>query len=81
MYGYEIEIPDDVLLRSNLSEPELKLELALFLYQKNILTLESASHFAGLDSYSFQKNLGTHKIPIHYTQQDLDDDLKILNER
>ena len=76
----KIEIPDDVLLRGNLSHAQLKLELALFLYQKDILSLEAASHFAELDSYSFQKSLGEHKIPMHYTQQDLDDDLQILNE-
>ena len=76
----KIEIPDDVLLQSNLGEAELKVELALFLYQKNIMTLESASHFAGVDSHSFQKMMGANKIAIHYTQQDLDDDLKTLDE-
>ena len=76
----KIEIPDNILLQSNLTEHDLRVEMALFLYQKNILSLESASHFAGVDTYSFQKILGANKIPMHYTQQDLDDDLNILNE-
>lgn len=76
----KIEIPDNVLAESNLSEQQLRTELAMYLYQKNILTLESASHFAGVNSYSFQKMLGANKIPMHYTQQDLDEDLRILNE-
>jgi len=52
----------------------------LFLYQKDILTHESASHFAGIDTYQFQKELGANKIPVHYSQKDLDDDLHTLNE-
>lgn len=75
-----IEISDDLLLKNNLSEERLRLELALYLYQKDILSLESASKFAEMDSYQFQKELGAHKIPIHYTRQDLNDDLAIVNE-
>ena len=52
----------------------------LSIYQKNIFSLESASKFAGLDSYIFQKKLGAKKIPVHYTKQDLEDDLLIVNE-
>ncbi len=75
-----IEIPNEVLERNNLSEKELKLELALFLFKRNIFTLESASKFAELDSYQFQKKLGEHKIPIHYSLKDFKDDLGIVNE-
>ncbi len=76
----KIEIPNDAIKRSNLSEQELRLELALFLFQKNIFTLESASKFAGIDSYRFQKLLGANKIPIHYSLDDFKDDLRTLNE-
>jgi len=76
----KIEIPDDILLKNHLSEQEFKIQLALFLFQKNVFTLESASHFAEIDSYEFQKKLGENKIPVHYTTQDFKDDLSILNE-
>ena len=76
----KIEIPEDILRKSNLSEKELKLELALFLYQKNILTLESASKLAEVDSYAFQKVLGQNKIPMHYTKEDFENDLQVVNE-
>jgi predicted HTH domain antitoxin len=66
----KIEIDNDILKRNNLSESELRLELALFLFQKNIFTLESASKFAEMDSYEFQKELGKHKIPVHYSVKD-----------
>ncbi len=76
----KIEIPNDALNRANLTEDELRLELALFLYDKNIFTLESASKFANMDTYQFQKKLGEKKIPIHYTLNDFHDDLKTVNE-
>lgn len=76
----KVEIPDEIFANSNLNEHELKLQLALFLYSKNILTLESASHFAEMDSHIFQKQLGENKIPFHYSQKDFDDDLRMLNE-
>lgn len=76
----KIEIPNEVLQRSNLSEGALRLEFALFLYQRNIFTLESASKFAGIDSYQFQKKLGENKIPVHYTVKDFEDDVRTLNE-
>lgn len=76
----KIEIPNEFLERSNMSEEEFRLELALFLYSRNILTVESASKFAGMDSYMFQKVLGEKKIPVHYTLTDFEDDLQTLNE-
>ncbi len=75
-----IEIPDTILLQSHLSEQQFRVQLALFLYQRNFLTLESASHLAEMDSYQFQKELGANKIPVHYTQKDFEDDLHTLNE-
>ena len=76
----KIGIPNDVLKRSNLSESQLRLDLTLFLYQKNIFSLESASKFAEMDSYQFQKKLGEHQIPMHYSVKDFEDDVRTLNE-
>lgn len=74
----KIEFPDDILKNGHLSEQEFKTQLALFLYQKNLFTLETASHFAELDSYQFQKKLSENKIPIHYTFGDFEDDLSVV---
>ena len=76
----KIEIPEEALNMANLSEDELRLELALFLYKRNIFTLESASKFANMDAYQFQKKLGEKKIPVHYTMDDFRDDLRTVNE-
>ena len=51
-----IEIPDNILNKSNLTENALKMEFALFLFNKNIMTLSQACNFANMDSLEFQKN-------------------------
>lgn len=74
-----IEIPDNII-NNNLSESELKTEIALILYDKNLMTLDQASNFAGLDSLEFQKLIGKRKIPIHYTEDDFNDDLNTIKK-
>ena len=75
-----IEIPDNILNKSNLSEHEIKIEFALILYEKNIFTLEQASKFAELDTFEFQKLTGERKIPIHYSESDFNDDLETIKK-
>jgi predicted HTH domain antitoxin len=74
-----ITIPDDVLKHSNISERQLLLELAVYLYSKKILTIGQARKLAKLDLIAFQKQLAQRKININYTIQDLEKDLKNLS--
>ena len=74
-------IPDAVVEAAHLSESELRLEFALFLYQQDRLTLGQASAFAGTSQEEFQQVLGSRKIPVHYGLEDLAQDLETVNER
>jgi predicted HTH domain antitoxin len=74
-----ITIPDDVLKHSNISERQLLLELAVYLYSKKILTIGQARKLAKLDLIAFQQQLAHRKININYTIQDLEKDLKNLS--
>ena len=74
-------IPDAVVEAAHLSEPELRLEFALFMYQQDRLTLGQASAFAGISQEEFQQVLGSRKIPVHYGLDDLAQDLETVNER
>jgi predicted HTH domain antitoxin len=74
-----ITIPDGVLKHSNISERQLLLELAVYLYSKKILTIGQARKLAKLDLIAFQKQLAQRKININYTIQDLEKDLKNLS--
>lgn len=71
-------IPDDILLATGMSESELKTEIAVFLFQKEKLTLEQASRLAGLQRLQFQHLLASRKIGLHYDVKEFDDDLQVI---
>ena len=75
-----IKISNEILQKANISELKLKTEFALFLYEKNILTLEQTSKVADKDTLEFQLILGSRKIPIHYGVEDFENDLKTLKK-
>jgi len=74
-----VEIPEDVTEALRLppgeQERELRKELALALYQRGALSLGKASRLAGIDRWQFGWLLAERKIPRHYTQDDLRDDI------
>jgi predicted HTH domain antitoxin len=73
-----IIISNDTLSRIQLNDEELLVELACYLYEKKRLSMGKARLLAGLDLLSFQKELATRKIDIHYTEEDLNKDLSNL---
>jgi predicted HTH domain antitoxin len=75
-----IEIPDDVFVKTSLSEEEVKRDVLAFLYQKRVLTLEQAAVLAGVTRLNFQRLLADRNIPIHYDLEDLEIDLQHLAE-
>jgi predicted HTH domain antitoxin len=76
-----IEVPDQLLSQSHLSERDLKIELAVLFYQRNTFTLGQGSAFAGIHQVEFQKILSERKINLHYDIDDLRDDMKFVNEQ
>ena len=74
-------ITDDILRRANMSEPEFKLELAIFLYTRKILTSGKASEFAGLPRLIFQKELAKRNIPVSYDQEEFDKDMAMIENK
>lgn len=71
-------ISDDTLSKAKLSADELLVDLACYLYDKKRMSMGQARHLAGLDQISFQKELAKREINIHYTEEDLEKDLKNL---
>ena len=71
-------IPDEFLQAAHISEVDLKLEIAILLFQQEKITLGTASQFAGMNQLEFQRILGGRKIPIHYGVEDFRQDLKSL---
>lgn len=75
-----IEIPDNIIHNKNLTEQEIRVELAIILYKKNIMTIKQASDFTNLDLNEFQKKLNDTLAPIHYTEEDFKDDLNTIKK-
>jgi len=73
-----LEIADQYIQTTFLAEVNLKLEFAIYLYEKDILTLEQASKLAEINYLDFQKELGNRNISIHYDEEELERDLETL---
>ena len=75
-----VVISDEILQGSRLSETELKLEIAVMLFQKEKLSLGQASRLAALDHLEFQHLLASRNISVHYDVAEFEEDLKTLRE-
>jgi predicted HTH domain antitoxin len=73
-------IPDEILQASRLSERELRMEIAVMLFEKEKLTLGQASRLADMRYLEFQHLLASRRIPVHYDVADFEQDLRTLNE-
>jgi len=74
-----VEIPEDVLTSIRIPrkelENELKTDLAVVLYQREAISIGNARKLAGMSKWEFLEELGRRKIPRHYTEKELEEDL------
>jgi predicted HTH domain antitoxin len=74
-------IPDEIVSATRMSEPELKQQIAIMLFQTGKLPLGYASKLAEMEKFSFRQLLKSKQIPIYdYDIEDLELDLKNLRE-
>jgi predicted HTH domain antitoxin len=73
-----VTISDEILKAAHLSEPELRKELALALFQQERLTLGQASRLAEMTQLIFQVLLADRQIPIHYGVEEFREDVRTL---
>jgi len=59
---------------------ELRLELALHLFQQGTLSFGKAREMAQMNIWAFQQLLGSRGLPIHYGSEEYKADLKTLKE-
>ncbi len=75
-----LEIPGEVLEAMKLPtgeiERELRKELALALYQRGVLSLGKAKVLAQMTLWEFEELLRQRRIPRHYTEADLEEDIR-----
>ena len=76
----EFQIPDEIVKQTQLTESELKVEIAVMLFQRDKFTLAQSARFAGMTRLEFQRLLASRKIPLHYTIQDFRDEVDTLRK-
>jgi len=75
-----IVIPDEILEGSGLTVEDIRLDVAISLYQREKVSLGKAAEIAGMNRWEFQKELAERKIPtINYSVEDLERELKALS--
>ena len=74
-----VYIPDTYLEEARMTEEKVKLELAVCLFQQDLLTMAQAARLAGLHRMQMQRELARRKIPIHYGIEELKADMKKMN--
>ena len=75
-----LEIPDDIVRATHMTREELRLEIAVMLFERERLTLGQASMLAGKKQPEFQQILASRKIPLHYDVEDFRKDLQTLRD-
>ena len=73
-----ILIEDDLLEAARMSEPEIRLELAIALYQLEKFTLGQAARLALLSQSRMRHALAARGIGPHYGVDDFEHDLDTL---
>ena len=75
-----ITIPDEILESAQISTDDIKVELAILLYQQKRISIGQAHHLAGMHLIQFQKEMASRGICINYGVEDFEDDIRTLKE-
>lgn len=76
----DLIISDATLQALHMSADELRLEMAVALFQQEKFTLAQAARLAALTRWQFQQILASRKIPLHYTVDDFESDLATISQ-
>lgn len=71
-------ISDEIIKLTNYTDNEIRLEIAILLYQKRRFSLGQGAEFSGMKKFQFQKELSERKIPVNYDTEELKFDLQTI---
>ncbi len=75
-----IDIPKEILHATRMTPQDIRIELAILLFQQGKLSFGKSRELAGKTVWEFQQMLGARNIPVHYDLEDYEEDLKSLKE-
>lgn len=73
-----LHIPQDILDSARLTLQDLKVEIAVHLYEEGRLSIGKARELAGMSLWEFRQILAARRIPPHYDVEDLEEDKATL---
>ncbi|MGB0930272.1 MAG: UPF0175 family protein [Chitinophagales bacterium] len=74
-----IEIADNILKDMKVTPSQLLIDLAVYLYDKEQISMGQAKKLAQLTQIEFQKEMSKRNVCIKYDMEDLETDLENLN--
>jgi len=80
-----IRVPRDIVEGARVPEEEFervaRIELAIALYARGVLSLGQARRLAELSKWEFLEELAKRGIERHYTREELEDDIAFAEEQ
>lgn len=75
-----LTIPDNIVAQTDMTPSELLLEFAVFLYERQHVSLAQAARVAGLDRTAFQQALAARGVQLNFDIEDLQQELGTIEK-
>lgn len=75
-----ITIPDEILTSAQMSVDDIKLELAILLYQQRKISTGKARRLAGMNLLEFRLEIASRGICVNYDIEDFQADIQTLKK-
>jgi predicted HTH domain antitoxin len=76
----KFEIPQDILDSARITVPELKIEIAVYLFLQGRLSIGKARELADMSLWEFRQLLASRRISPHYDTAELEEDVNTLHQ-
>jgi len=76
-----LDIPDELIQGKAYTQADWLREIAVALFQKELVTLGTASKIAGMHQMEFQRFIGSRGICVHYDVEEFEQDIQNLRNR
>jgi predicted HTH domain antitoxin len=76
-----LDLPDNLSPTATFNQSDWLREIAVALFQQELVTLGTASQIAGMHQMEFQQLIGSRGICIHYNVEEFEEDVQSLRDR
>lgn len=76
-----LNLPDSLSQTDTFHQSDWLREIAIALFQQELVTPGTASQIAGMHQMEFQQLIGSHGICIHYDVEEFEEDIQSLRDR